>query len=136
MALHFSRDSKVYVESTLATSPAAQTVWEVPVLDGFSFTQATNSSEIVLNEAGVASRRARLLFNDSLAPVEWSFSTYVRPFLAPGTGDYGTSAVHAVEEALWGMFVGATGFDGDNDWVGLTGDPITYQTTTSLSQNN
>ena len=78
--LYFSRDSKMFLEFD-------GYVWEVPVLDGFSFSQATNSTEITLNEmessAGV-SRRGRRAFNDSLAAGEWSFSTYVRPFTSAG----------------------------------------------------
>ena len=70
--LFFSRDTRVLVEADSA-------VWEIPVLDGFSFSQATNSSEISLNEmestSGV-SRRGRRMFNDSYAPAEWSFSTF------------------------------------------------------------
>jgi len=93
-------------------------VWEIPVLDGFSFSQATNSSEITLNEmessAGV-SRRGRRAFNDSLAPGEWSFSTYVRPFTAAGatqgTGSADAAAeVHAVEEVLWALMAGANNY--------------------------
>ena len=93
-------------------------VWEIPVLDGFSFSQATNSSEITLNEmessAGV-SRRGRRAFNDSLAPGEWSFSTYVRPFTAAGaaqgTGSADPAAeVHAVEEVLWALMAGADNY--------------------------
>ena len=78
--LYFSRDTKVYVE-------IGSDVWEIPVLDGFSFSQATNSSEITLAEmesVGGVSRRGRRAFNDSLAPAEWSFSTYVRPFISAG----------------------------------------------------
>jgi len=41
--LYFSRDVKVYVQTGTA-------IWEVPVLDGFSFSQATNSVEVTLNE--------------------------------------------------------------------------------------
>ena len=109
--LYFSRDSKMYIEFD-------SYVWEVPVLDGFSFSQATNSSEITLNEmessAGV-SRRGRRAFNDSLAPGEWSFSTYVRPFVAAGaaqgTGSADTAAeVHAVEEVLWALMMGADNY--------------------------
>ena len=132
MSLHFSRDTKVYIESTDTASPNTVTTWQIPVLDGFSLSQATNSSEITLNEAGSTSRRARLLFNDSLAPVEWSFSTYARPFLAPGTENYASSAVHAVEEALWGMFVGATGFNGDKIWSADVGTPIDYTGTSNM----
>ncbi len=109
--LYFSRDSKMFIEFD-------GHVWEVPVLDGFSFSQATNSTEITLNEmessAGV-SRRGRRAFNDSLAPGEWSFSTYVRPFQAAsgtanGTAD-GSAKVHAVEEVLWALFAGAKNYD-------------------------
>jgi hypothetical protein len=104
--LFFSRDTKMYLEFN-------GTVWELPVLDGFSFSQATNSSEITLNEmesAGGVSRRGRRMFNDSLAPAEWSFSTYVRPFTSAGSGAEAadTSAkVHAVEEVLWAAMAGA-----------------------------
>ena len=51
--LYFSRDTKMFLEFD-------SFVWEIPVLDGFSFSQATNSSEITLNEmessAGVSRR--------------------------------------------------------------------------------
>tara|TARA_R100001460_G_scaffold94169_1_gene136218 strand:+ start:2134 stop:3411 length:1278 start_codon:yes stop_codon:yes gene_type:complete len=109
--LYFSRDTKMFLEFD-------GYVWEIPVLDGFSFSQATNSSEITLNEmessAGV-SRRGRRAFNDSLAPGEWSFSTYVRPFTAAGatqgTGSADTAAeVHAVEEVLWALMAGADNY--------------------------
>ena len=109
--LYFSRDTKMFLEFD-------SFVWEIPVLDGFSFSQATNSSEITLNEmessAGV-SRRGRRAFNDSLAPGEWSFSTYVRPFTAAGasqgTGSADAAAeVHAVEEVLWALMAGANNY--------------------------
>jgi hypothetical protein len=100
MALNFTRDVKLILED-----PAATNRWEIPILDGFSFSQTVNSSEITINEAGATSRRARLLFNDALAPVEWSFSTYVRPTV------HNTQS-RAVEEALWGMFCGAEQYSG------------------------
>ena len=103
--LFFSRDTKVYIKK-------GTTVWDLPVLDGFSFSQATNSSEITLAEMEAtdgASRRGRKQFNDSLAPAEWSFTTYVRPFKSAGsgTGAADSSAkVHAIEEVLWALFSG------------------------------
>jgi len=114
MALLFTRDVKVVLGD-----PANTNYWEIPVLDGYSFSQAINSTEITVNEAGTFSRRARLLFNDALAPVEWSFSTYARPQTAllpvadvtspelasPLVNDI--PQARAVEEALWGMFCGA-----------------------------
>ena len=109
--LYFSRDSKCFIEFD-------GVVWEIPVLDGFSFSQANNSSEITLSEmessAGV-SRRGRRAFNDSLAPGEWSISTYVRPFTSAGSGTGaadGAAEVHAVEEVLWALMAGADNYDG------------------------
>lgn len=112
--LFFSRDTRVIVSDRHASGGGAITYWEIPVLDGFSFSQATNTSEITLNEmeaeAG-GSRRGRRMFNDSYAPAEWSFSTYARPFTsAPGSGtvweNTGCDAhMHCVEEALWAALV-------------------------------
>ena len=105
--LYFSRDSIMLLE-------IGATTWKIPVLEGFSFSQATNVSEVTLNEmestAGV-SRRGRRAFNDSLSPVEFSFGTYIRPFKSEGTS-FGTGKAdantyhHAVEEALWALFSG------------------------------
>lgn len=102
MALQFTRNANVYVQLTDAAGAHVQ-AWKLSVLDGFSFTQSINSSEITINEAGTISRRARLLFNDSLAPVEWSMSTYARPITD-------NSVTHAPEEALWAMLLGADSY--------------------------
>tara|TARA_B100001079_G_C16389297_1_gene506019 strand:- start:177 stop:1559 length:1383 start_codon:yes stop_codon:yes gene_type:complete len=104
--LYFSRNSQMFLE-------IGANVWKIPVLDGFSFSQATNTSEITLAEMEAGdgtSRRGRRAFNDSLAPVDFSFSTYIRPFTAAvgtaaGTAD-ALGKVHAVEEALWALFSG------------------------------
>jgi len=132
--LYFSRDSKMYIEFD-------GYVWEVPVLDGFSFSQATNSSEITLAEmesAGGVSRRGRRAFNDSLAPGEWSFSTYVRPFKAAGGTTYSaanagraddTAQVHAVEELLWALMAGAKNYSGsDFDFDDAASSPVATTT--------
>jgi hypothetical protein len=93
-------------------------IWSVPMLDGFSFSQATNASEVTLNEmedSSGRSRRGRKMFTDSLSAAEWSFATYARPFLSAGsTNEAGTGSanrnttaqVHAVEEALWVAMAG------------------------------
>lgn len=91
--LQFSRNTKCFIGN-------GTSFWEIPIMDGFSFTQSTNGTEIVLNEmasaAGV-SRRARQYFNDSLAPAEWSFTSYMRP----NGGANAAAGLSAVEEALW-----------------------------------
>jgi len=101
--LYFSRDAKLYVELT-SNAGYNQGLWEVPILDGFSFSQSTNQTEIGLTEmestAGI-SRRGRRLFTDSLAPAEWSFSTYIRPTIKSSSNN------HLVDEVLWAAMAGA-----------------------------
>jgi hypothetical protein len=104
---YYSRDTKVHL------TDSAGAIYKIPVLDGFSFSQATNATEVTLNEmatsAGV-SRRARQMFTDSYAPAEWSFQTYIRPFKSGGAGSGGEhSAVahHMVEEPLWNALAGS-----------------------------
>ena len=105
MALQFTRNAEVYVALKDSDGDHKQS-WKLTVLDGFSFSQAINSSEITINESGTTSRRARLLFNDSLAPVEWSMSTYARPFLSVSP-----AVCRAPEDVLWAMFCGADAYD-------------------------
>jgi hypothetical protein len=132
MPLHFSRDTKIYIELDDGTP----TSWLVPVLDGFSFSQNINTTEITLNEAGTTSRRSRLLFNDSLAPIEWSFATYARPFVSNGTV-YVVGTVRCVEEVLWGMFSGANNYvDGTGVWAGAIGNPIVHSASPQLTTIN
>lgn len=102
--LQFSRNTKVFLRDK--TTPTAN-IWEIPILDGYSFSQATNATEITLAEMGSTSRRGRNMFNDSFAPAEWSFDTYVRP----NNGS-------AVEEALWAhMAAVAPNYDNtDGTW--------------------
>ena len=109
MALFFQRDASltVYPETSAGAFANGDTAYVVPLLEGFSFSQTTNSSEITLSEmesTGGASRRGRKMFNDSLAPVEWSFSTYLRPFLSGTTNNaatYGAAGQHLEDEVLW-----------------------------------
>ena len=123
--LYFSRDTKVFIQ-------IGSTIWEVPVLDGFSFSQSTNSSEVTLSEmsgVGNASRRGKRMFNDSFAPAEWSFSTYMRPFTSVGADSAAAQLAgkfasetdgdhHSVEEALWAMLAGPGYYDlASNDFL-------------------
>ena len=41
--LYFNRDTRVFIKLT-----GQSEAWEIPVLDGFSFSQATNSTEVSL----------------------------------------------------------------------------------------
>ena len=125
--LYFSRDTRMFIQfrngtdnSEAAANLGKGALFEIPILDGYSFSQTTNTSEITLAEmestAGI-SRRGRRVFTDSLAPAEWSFSSYVRPFKSLGQDALtagqkaaevttGTD-VHAVEEVLFASMFGA-----------------------------
>ena len=108
MAFFFSRDTKVFMKWAYDATDTA--LYEIPVLDGFSFSQATNTSEVTLSEAASSSgysKRGRAMFTDSFAPAEWAFSTYMRPTKS-GTGNAAASNEHggnaktfAVEGPLW-----------------------------------
>ena len=117
MAFHFSRDTKVFMKFSVDGASATDTLYEIPVLDGYSFSQATNSSEITLNEAADSSgnsKRGRAMFNDSFAPAEWSFSTYMRPTTSAAAdtwasnGHAGSGDKFAVEGPLWGAMSAST----------------------------
>ena len=134
--LHFSRDSRLYMAKD-------GYLWEIPVLDGFSFSQATNASEITLNEmedASGRSRRGRKMFTDSLSAAEWSFSSYIRPFKSAGSksntngvADSTANHQHAVEEALWVAMAGQNVYvPGTGKFKhGSTGGALTSLVTTS-----
>jgi len=107
--IQLSRDTHVYI------APAGSTAvyWKIPVLDGFSFSQSTATTEVTLNEmqdASGNSNRGRSMFTNALEPAEWSFSTYARPV-------FESSAQTAVEEVLWAYFLGASSWDAINkEW--------------------
>lgn len=116
--LFFSRDTKVYLETVTGGTRTA--IWEIPVLNGYAFSQTTNSSTITLAEMSDAtgiSRRGQRVFNDSVSPSEWSFDVYVRPTIA--------TTVKAVEEALWANFVANNAYSAGEWTKAVTRDATT-----------
>lgn len=101
MALSLSRNATLYLSTVESSWDGAGSslkdanTFEIPILDGFSFSQATGTQNVTLNEAGTAPRRGQKIFNTSLEPVDWSFTTYVRPFK-----DTADSSKHSCTEAL------------------------------------
>jgi hypothetical protein len=141
---YFSRDTKLVI--TLGSG-----VFEVPILDGFSFSQAQNIQDITFNEAADAdgtSNRAREAVVNSIAPAEWSFQTYIRPFKTSGTDtpfnadkNGGANKHHLVEEVLWALLVGADTYqvtDSSTDPAFTRGgsDVVTFATSTNGSSFN
>lgn len=115
--LFFNRDTKVYLDN-------GTTIWELPVLNGYSFSQGTNSSNITLSEmtdTSGRSRRGQRVFNNSLAPAEWSFDIYARPTLV--------SSLHrAPEEALWNSLFSNRTFNLANSTTGVVPSAGTFAT--------
>lgn len=110
MAINLVRNSKVYFTSNVdnvlgtfvdaVTSLTASSLYEVQVLDGYSFSQNTETQQITVNEAGASPVRGSRTFNTALAPVDWSITTYVRPVRSAGI-------VQPAERVLWNAMMGA-----------------------------
>src|SRR6056300_561765 len=76
------------------------------VLDGYSFSQGSEATDVTINEAGATPNRGSKRFNDSLPPAEWSFGTYVRPY-KHGSNSWRSSGTHdMVENILWASISG------------------------------
>lgn len=74
---------------------------ELQVLEGFTFSQASNADTISISEAGSTPNRGQRAFNTSLNNVEFSFSTYIRPYADTGK-------VKAEEAHLWNALLSST----------------------------
>jgi hypothetical protein len=112
MALNLVRNSKVLFTTNVdangkitetalngfAFTPTPNT-FEIQVLDGFSFSQNTNTEQVTISEAGTTPKRGQRSFNTSLAPVDFSFSTYIRPKIL-------SSNVVCEENVLWNALMG------------------------------
>ena len=91
--------------------------FRIGVLDGYSFSQGSDSTDVTISEAGAAPNRGSKRFNDSLPPAEWSFGTYVRPF-KHGTNSYRADGTYdCVENILWSALAG-TGLPSASDTSG------------------
>lgn len=80
MSLQLLRNTRVFV-STVKTGFTKDNTQEILVQDDISWGQDTNSTDITVNEAGPRPTRGSKRFNDSLNAAEWSFSTYILPYL-------------------------------------------------------
>lgn len=103
MAVNLSRNTKVYFctvpAPTAGNQITAATAFEIQVMDGYTFTQNTEQQVITLSEAGTSPIRGERAFNSKLNPVDWSLSTYIRP--------YKSTNVMAPEKFLWNAIFGS-----------------------------
>jgi hypothetical protein len=94
--------------------------FEIQVLDGFSFSQASQQTTIQVSEGGNTPVRGQRSFNTSLDPVEYSFSTYVRPRL-------NGAIVDAEEKVLWNALMHSQPIDATG--LAITASALTRATT-------
>lgn len=80
---------------------------EIQVLDGFSFSQNTTAETVTLSEGGAAPVRGQRSFNTALEPVDFSFSTYMRP------ADGGVN-ITCEESVLWNALFATDAIGGTN----------------------
>ena len=98
------------------------------VLDGYSFSQGSDSTDVTISEAGAAPNRGSKRFNDSLPPAEWSFGTYVRPFRHGAASYRANNTFDCVENIMWAAISG-TGLPVTADTAGAG---VQTTTTTEL----
>jgi hypothetical protein len=95
------------------TAASASNTFELQVLDGFSFSQGTQQSVIQISEAGSTPVRGQRAFNTQLDPVDFTFSTYIRP-------DIVSTALSAEESVLWNALFSAQPISGGIAVTGIT----------------
>lgn len=124
MAVNLLRNTKVFFTTNVTSTGAVDTstaftalnTFEIQVLDGFSFSQNTTTETITLNEAGSTPSRGQRAFNTALDPVEFTFSTYMRPKL--------DTNVVCEESILWSAF--ATGRGSSDAWTPGTPSTLVF----------
>ena len=107
--------------------------FKIGVLDGYSFSQANESTDVTISEAGSAPNRVSKRFNDSLAPAEWSFQTYARPFKHGANSFRAADTMDYAENILWAALSGQvmTTADKDTNSGATTNSGITYTASTA-----
>ena len=135
MAFNLIRSSRVFFTTNVNGGGIVQTTgltvantFEIQVLEGLSFTQNTQSETVTLNEAGADPVRGQRNFNTALEPVDYSFSTYIRPFFF----DSVTDEIQAEESVLWNALAGTGAIGGAG--AGWTTGP-TFSTVSFTNSN-
>lgn len=146
MALNLIRNSRVFFTTNVNSAGTIQTTgltktntFEIQVQDGFSFSQNTTQETVTLNEAGAAPVRGQRSFNTALEPVDWSFSTYIRPKLEEGTvinaAADADDFIGCEESVLWNALAGTGAIGGAG--AGWTATPgLTPVSTVAFGNSN
>lgn len=136
MSFNLIRNSRVFFTTNVdvGTGEVATTGFtttntrEIQVLEGFTFSQNTTQDTVTLSEAGATPVRGQRSFNTALAPVDFSFSTYIRP------ADGGTN-ITAEESVLWNaMFTAAAIGEATAAWTEAPGQATCAVTNSNAHQ--
>ena len=133
MALNLVRNSRVFFTTNVDSSTGVikttgfttSNTQEIQVLDGFTFSQKTNQDTVTISEAGTDPTRGQRSFNTSLAPVDFSFSTYVRPSNA-------STKITAEESVLWNALLSANDTTSYSIGNVTSGSGVTYAASTGV----
>ena len=117
MSFNLIRNSRVFFTTNvnssgtvLLTGLTKTNTFELQVQDGFSFSQNTTQETVTVNEAGATPVRGQRSFNTALEPVDWSFSTYMRPKFEEATvinaAADADDFVNCEESVLWNALAG------------------------------
>lgn len=130
MAINLSRNTKVYFTTNVNANTGVLTdaaagfttsnLFEIAVLDGYSFSQGTQQATVTISEGGNTPTRGQRSFNSALDPVDWSISTYVRPAIV-------STYVAPAEKYLWNALLGAAPLD--DTGITVTTAPVRTVTT-------
>ena len=123
MSINLLRNSKVYFTTNIKTTDpdrgriltgagadpdhSTSTTFEIQVLDDLTFSQTTAVETISVNETGDTPIRGQRTFNTALNPVDFSFTTYMRPNVASTT-------ITCEENVLWNAMFGLDPIGGLN----------------------
>lgn len=131
MSFNLIRNARVFFTTNVnavtgainSTGCTPSNTFEIQVLDGMSFSQNTSSETVTLTEAGATPVRGQRAFNSALDPVDFSFSTYMRP-------RDGGSNITAEESVLWNAMFAVDAIGGSQpawaDGVSNTTCVVTY----------
>lgn len=135
MARNLLRNVRIFA-STVTTGWDDTNTWELAIQDDFSYSQGNETQEITVAEAGATPVRGQAVFNTALNPVEWTFSTYIRPFLV--NSGHGTTAgdARAVENIMWHALVSSNGTAPNWDLASAPIDGSTAASTIDFSLSN
>lgn len=98
MSINLSRNTRLFV-STVETGFTNANTFEIPIQEGYSLSQSVTSSDVTLMEAGDAPIRGTKRFNDAMDPPEWSFTTYITPYVGNATN--AASKIFLPDMLMW-----------------------------------